>query len=148
MKTKIDLVSIIRQSAKQVWGSDEREMLYAWLSRNTEDQQIVEVDLSKAVQADKAAAVDPTAPSAEFWKGLVADHIDGEDVNNLIATIEIELANNPVIVDALNACNLLPTTRANWLAAMSAVNVLLAHELGQTVARDMAVIDEAEEPAA
>ncbi|MBI4785850.1 MAG: hypothetical protein HY782_02250 [Chloroflexi bacterium] len=42
---KVNLVAIIRQAAPQVWGSDEREMLYDWLSWNTESLQIVEIDL-------------------------------------------------------------------------------------------------------
>lgn len=41
---KVNLVEIIRQAAPQVWGSDERDMLYGWLSRNTSSQQIVEID--------------------------------------------------------------------------------------------------------
>ena len=45
MKVKLDLVKVIEQAAPQVWGSDEREILYAWLARNTEPTQEVEVDL-------------------------------------------------------------------------------------------------------
>lgn len=79
-------------------------------------------------------------PEAQFdhWAGILPDHIDQADVENLISTIESELEDNPAIQDALNACNLQPTTRASWLAAASAVNVLLAHEIGQEVARDNA----------
>lgn len=43
-EVKVNLVDVIRQAVPQVWGSDEREMLYNWLSRNTESQ-IVEIDL-------------------------------------------------------------------------------------------------------
>jgi hypothetical protein len=45
MKIKINLVKVIEQAAPQVWGSDEREILYTWLARNTEPTQEVEVDL-------------------------------------------------------------------------------------------------------
>lgn len=45
MKIKLDLVKVIEQAAPQVWGSDEREILYTWLARNTEPTQEVEVDL-------------------------------------------------------------------------------------------------------
>ncbi len=45
MKIKLDLVHVIEQAAPQIWGSDERGILYAWLARNTEATQEVEVDL-------------------------------------------------------------------------------------------------------
>ncbi len=85
-------------------------------------------------------------PEAQFpyWAGILPERIDPADVDNLIATIEAELADNPAITDALKACDLQPTSRANWLAAASAVHLLLAHELGQEVARD-AERDEAAE---
>ena len=45
MKIKLNLVKVIEQAAPQVWGSDEREILYTWLARNTEPTQEVKVDL-------------------------------------------------------------------------------------------------------
>ncbi len=53
MKIKLDLVNLIRQAAPQVWGSDERDILYAWLARNTEPTQIVEVDLPDLNESEK-----------------------------------------------------------------------------------------------
>lgn len=51
MKIRLDLVKVIEQAAPQVWGSDERKILYAWLARNTEPTQEVEFDLpSGAIQ--------------------------------------------------------------------------------------------------
>lgn len=43
----LDLVDVIKQSVDQVWGSDERELLRKFLARNTEEKQVVtiEVDL-------------------------------------------------------------------------------------------------------
>jgi len=84
---------------------------------------------------------EPTEALSDHWDGILPDHIDSWDLENLISTIEEQLEDSPLIRDALNACNLQPTTRANWLAAASAVNVLLAHEIGQEVAADSAAID-------
>ena len=51
MKIKLDLVKVIEQAAPQVWGSDERKILYTWLARNTEPTQEVEFDLpARAIQ--------------------------------------------------------------------------------------------------
>jgi hypothetical protein len=41
MRITVDLVKVIEQAAPQVWGGDERDMLYAWLARNTEPTQMV-----------------------------------------------------------------------------------------------------------
>jgi len=90
---------------------------------------------------------EPQEALADHWDGILPDHIDSWDVENLISTIEEQLEDSPVIRDALEACSLQPTTRACWLAANSAVLVLLAHEIGQEVAADSAKInDEPEEP--
>ena len=45
MRVKVDLVKVIQQAAPQVFGSDERSMLYGWLARNADAQQIVEVEI-------------------------------------------------------------------------------------------------------
>jgi hypothetical protein len=79
-----------------------------------------------------------------FFDGILPERIDAAAVDNLIDAIQDQLRDNPGIQDALDACNLQPTRRAAWLAASSAVLVLLAHEFGQEVARD-AVRDEAAE---
>jgi len=76
-------------------------------------------------------------PLGEAWKKKAA-------IDTLRATIQEQLLTSPVITDALEACDLQPTTRAAWLAADSALNVILAHELGQEVAED-AARDEAED---
>jgi len=60
---KIDLVALIEQAAPQAYGSDERDMLQAWLDRvcrpysydtyeaetGQRPQMIVEIDLSKVL---------------------------------------------------------------------------------------------------
>jgi len=84
---------------------------------------------------------EPQEALADHWDGILPDHIDAWDVENLISTIEEQLEVSPLIQDALNKCNLQPTMRACWLAANSAVLVLLAHEIGQEVAADSAAID-------
>jgi len=71
-----------------------------------------------------------------YWAGILPEHIDAARVINLIDTIESQLSESPIIRDALEACELQPTTRPTWLAASAAVHVLLAHEIGQEVARD------------
>jgi len=43
---EVDLVDIIRQAVTQVWGSDERDILWEWLGRNTEPEQIVKINLT------------------------------------------------------------------------------------------------------
>ena len=55
-----------------------------------------------------------------------------EDLTNAIANL-LDYAS---ILMFLDKCNLQPTSRARWLAAQSAVNVLLAHEIGQEVSDD------------
>lgn len=67
---------------------------------------------------------------------LLPAHIDPADVENLVATLAAALADDPVIRDALEACNLQPTSRAGWLASQAAVIVLVMHEIGQEVTRD------------
>jgi hypothetical protein len=70
------------------------------------------------------------------WDDVLPEHIAPGDVENLISAVTGELSMNPVIADALEACHLQPTSRANWLAAQAAVIVLVMHEIGQEVARD------------
>lgn len=67
---------------------------------------------------------------------LLPEHIDEADVENLVSILHERIMDDPELRDAFEACNLQPTNRAASLAAMSAVNVLLAHELGQEVAGD------------
>ncbi len=43
---RLDLARLIEQAAPQVFGSDERGLLYDWLARNT-DEQLVEIDLDE-----------------------------------------------------------------------------------------------------
>jgi hypothetical protein len=64
------------------------------------------------------------------------EHVNTRAVDTLIETIAAALAyqSDPVITDALDKCNLQPTSRAVLLAAQAAVAVLLAHEIGQEVA--------------
>jgi hypothetical protein len=70
------------------------------------------------------------------WEDVLPEHIAPEAVEALIGTLADTLAMDPGIVDALEACHLQPTSRANWLAAQAAVIVLVMHEIGQEVARD------------
>lgn len=57
---KVDLVKVIDQAWPQVWGSDERAILRAWLQRNTEDIQCVELDLDQiTLPPDTPIAHDP-----------------------------------------------------------------------------------------
>ena len=44
-RVRLDLVDVINQAVSQVWGSDERELLFRWLDRNTEATQWVEVEI-------------------------------------------------------------------------------------------------------
>ncbi len=53
---EVDLVDIIQQAWPQVWGSDERDILQQWLGRNTEEKQIVKINL--VYQADDGPQVD------------------------------------------------------------------------------------------
>ena len=50
MKVKINLMKLIKQAAPQVWGSDERNLLYDFIARNTEPEQIVTVDIVEALE--------------------------------------------------------------------------------------------------
>ena len=52
---RLDLARIIAQVAPQVWGSDERDLLYVWLARNT-DEQLVEIDLDEVQPTTSRAA--------------------------------------------------------------------------------------------
>lgn len=70
------------------------------------------------------------------WDDVLPEHIAPGDVENLIDALAEALAHDPVIADALEACHLQPTSRANWLAAQAAAIVLVMHEIGQEVARD------------
>ena len=58
---RLDLARLIQQAAPQVFGSDERGLLYDWLARNT-DEQLVEIDLDE-VQPTTSRA---TARSATY----------------------------------------------------------------------------------
>jgi len=80
-----------------------------------------------------------------FPANVAPEHIKDEKIQALIEVLEDALVDNPAIQDALNACDLEPTTRARWWAAVSAVSVLLAHECGQEVARNDAA-DEGSSP--
>jgi hypothetical protein len=66
MKLKVDLVELIRQAAPQVWGSDERDRLFDWLSRNAGQEQEVTVNMDRIEPGPDAARlvlVDPRQPS-------------------------------------------------------------------------------------
>ena len=43
---RLDLARLIQQAAPQVFGADERGLLYDWLARNT-DEQLVQIDLDE-----------------------------------------------------------------------------------------------------
>lgn len=62
---------------------------------------------------------------------VIPQHIDPIDVENLAATLAVLITEDPEMAGALEICNLQPTSRAAHLAANAAVNVLLAHEIGQ-----------------
>lgn len=66
---------------------------------------------------------------------ILSDHIDREDVDNLVVTIEAMIEDSPEIRDALlEIFNLQPTSRvATPALAAAAVAVLIAHEIGQEV---------------
>lgn len=83
----------------------------------------------------------------DFWGGALPEQCGADDVDVLIEVITDRVLQDPMIGDALDRCDLQPTTRAARLAAHAAVIVLLAHERGQQVARDVEA-DEAEAPAA
>lgn len=65
---------------------------------------------------------------------LLPEHIEEHAVETLVSVIHERIMDDPEIKDALEACNMQPTNRAATLAAMSAVNALLAHEIGQELA--------------
>jgi hypothetical protein len=79
------------------------------------------------------------APEArlDYWGGILPEHIDAADAHNLVDAIHEQLRDSPSIQDALYACNLDPTGRVAWLAAASAVHVLLANEIGQEVGHEV-----------
>lgn len=60
-------------------------------------------------------------------------HIDRDALERLTLTITelLEYGAHVPVSLAYDASNLQPTSRAAWLAANAAVNVLLAHEIGQ-----------------
>lgn len=66
------------------------------------------------------------------------EHVKPKAAEHLIDEIADEFLNPSTsdLQDALEACGLQPTTRAAGMAARTAATVLLAHELGQTVAQD------------
>jgi len=67
---------------------------------------------------------------------LLPEPMNERAVENLVVILHERIMDDPELRDALEACNLQPTYRAATLAAMCAVNVILAHELGQEVAAD------------
>ncbi len=73
----------------------------------------------------------------DLMYSILPEHISQASVVVLAAVICERILCDPEVKDALEACELQPTSRAASLAAMSAVNVLLAHEIGQEVAADM-----------
>ena len=89
----------------------------------------------------------PIATSNDQWTEVLECQ---REIDNLIATIAEQLDASPIVTDALMACGLEPTSRAFWLAADSAVNVLLAHDIGQTVGEGESpeAADETKAPAA
>jgi hypothetical protein len=87
--------------------------------------------MTKTIEEQKRTAANV------WWDEGIGPAPTGSDIRNLVETITLQLYDSPMIVDALTACDLQPTLRATWLAASSAVHVLLAHELGQQVARDV-----------
>ncbi len=50
---RIDLTQLIAQAVPQVFGSDERLLLDAWLERNAGAEQIVEIDLNRCEVPDE-----------------------------------------------------------------------------------------------
>ena len=79
-----------------------------------------------------------------LMNSLLPEHVGELEVEALVSTIYERLLDDPAITDALEACNLQPTSRAAWLAANSAVIVLIVHEIGQEVAEDSKHICDAE----
>jgi hypothetical protein len=67
----------------------------------------------------------------------VHDRINPADAIHLLDVIaaEIEYA-NPDMQASYDACNLQPTSQAVRLAAAAALNVLLAHDIGQDAKGD------------
>lgn len=49
MKIQFDLAHVIAQAAPQVFGGDERDLLYQWLSRNGDDPQVVSVEVDAVI---------------------------------------------------------------------------------------------------
>jgi hypothetical protein len=48
-RVQLDLVAVIQQTWRQVWGVDERLWLCQWLDRNTTEPQVVAVDLAEVL---------------------------------------------------------------------------------------------------
>lgn len=102
MAIEVNLVDIIRQAAAQVFGSDEREMLYAWLLRNADAPQPIKIDLtyvldpvwlrsgevSEQVLDEKTvgAVRNLVKQAARAWENL--DITQGELADGLIAALE------------------------------------------------------------
>lgn len=61
------------------------------------------------------------------------EHIDPVDLENLISTLAAVITEDQDLREALDICNLDPTPRAVMLASEAAINVILAHEIGQEV---------------
>ena len=55
---RLDLVRLIQQAVPQVFGADERSLLYDWLARNT-DEQLVEIDLDEVRPTTSRAVTRP-----------------------------------------------------------------------------------------
>ena len=72
----------------------------------------------------------------DYWGGALPEHIGAYDVDVLIEVVAEHILQDAVIQDALNHCNLQPTTGAARLAASILVHGLILHERGQEVARD------------
>lgn len=79
---------------------------------------------------------DPAAVEQEYWTNIVPAHMEAVRVNNAISTLADQIYEGPIITDALRACGIEPTSRACWLAAAAAVQVLMAEDIGQTVRDD------------
>lgn len=69
---------------------------------------------------------------------VLPTHVSQDAYVALVETIAGALIyeGNPLITDALDACNLQPTSRAAILAASATAAVLVAHEVGQEIGDD------------
>ena len=107
----VDLVNIIEQAAYQVWGSDEREMLFSWLSRNTDRPQSIKLDLRSAmIQTGQHIVVkrtrNPFADELELGWALL--DLESETV----AAYFYDEARACIAADALNKTKSIPLLTA------------------------------------